>query len=194
MSLLAFDSSLQPVMLTHCSRLFFALWPDEQTKLKLIHLNQAIEPNGFKPVLPHNLHATLVFLGAVDAATEVLIKQSILDIYSKSIELKFDQLSYWSKPKVLCLTCSDIPVELKLLVIALNSAVASYGLPIEARPYVPHITLTRHAHYLPSIKFEPIVLRPQAFVLAESCSESDGVNYKIRQQWPISEDNKIKIT
>lgn len=180
--------------MTNCSRLFFALWPDEQTKLKLIHLNQAIEANSFKPVLPHNLHATLVFLGDVDAATEVLIKQKILDIYSKSFELMFDQVSYWSKPKVLCLKCSHIPLELELLVISLNSAVASYGLPIEAKPYVPHITLTRNAHYLPYIKFEPIVLRPQAFVLAESCSESEGVNYKIRQQWPISEDNKIKAT
>lgn len=194
MSLLAFDSSLQPVKLAHCSRLFFALWPDEQAKLKLIRLNQAIESNGFKPVLPHNLHATMLFIGNVDTDTEVLIKQTTLGISPKPFELKFDQLSYWSKPKVICLTCSHIPVELKLLVIALNSAVASYGLPIEARPYVPHITLTRHAHYLPSIKFEPIVLRPQAFMLAESCSESDGVNYKIRQQWPISEDNKIKAT
>ena len=194
MSLLAFDSSLQPLKVTICSRLFFALWPDKQTRLHLVRLNRVIEAKGFKPVLPHNLHATLVFLGAVDTDTEVLIKQTTLEISTKPFELKFDQLSYWSKPKVLCLTCSHIPLEVDGLIVALNRRVASYGLPIEARPYVPHITLTRHAHYLPDIKFEPIVLRAQAFVLAESCSESEGVNYKIRQQWLISEDNKIKAT
>lgn len=189
MSLLDYDSSFNPVKVTKCSRLFFALWPDEQAKLKLVRLNQSLETLGFKPVLPHNLHVTLVFLGAVDAATEFLITHSIMDIYPKPFELKFDQLSFWSKPKVLCLTCSQMPIEVESLVVALNSAVASYGLKIEARPYAPHITLARHAHYLPDIKFEPIVLRPQVFVLAESCSEPEGVNYKIRQQWQISQDN-----
>ena len=189
MSLLEYDSSLNPVKVTTCSRLFFALWPDEQTKIKLVRLNQSIEAFGFKSLLPQNLHVTLVFLGVVDAVTELLIARSILDIYPKSFELKFDQLSFWSKPKVLCLTCSQMPIEIELLAVALTSAVASYGLPIEARPYAPHITLARHAHNLPDIKFEPIVLRPLAFVLAESCGESEGVNYKVRQQWPISQDN-----
>jgi 2'-5' RNA ligase len=175
--------------MTTSSRLFFALWPDEQTQLKLIRLNQSLDALGFKLVMPHNLHATLVFLGTVDAGTELLITHSILDIYPKPFELKFDQLSFWSKPKILCLTCSQMPVEIESLVAALDSLVASFGLQIEARPYAPHITLARHAHNLPDIKFKPIVFRPQAFVLAESCSESEGVNYKIRQQWPISQDN-----
>jgi len=166
-----------------------ALWPDEQTRLHLVRLNRVIEAKGFKPVLPYNLHVTLVFLGAVDTDTEVLIKQTTLEISTKPFELKFDQLSFWSKPKVLCLTCSQMPVEIESLVAALDSLVASFGLQIEDRPYAPHITLARHAHNLPDIKFKPIVFRPQAFVLAESCSESEGVNYKIRQQWPISQDN-----
>jgi 2'-5' RNA ligase len=112
MSLLEYDSSLNPVKVTTCSRLFFALWPDEQTKIKLVRLNQSIEAFGFKSLLEHNLHVTLVFLGAVDAVTELLITRSILDIYPKSFELKFDQLSFWSKPKVLCLTCSQMPLRL----------------------------------------------------------------------------------
>jgi len=167
------------------SRLFFALWPDEQTRLNLVRLNQSIETKGFKPVQAHNLHATLVFLGSVDGASELLIKYSVREILAKPFVLTFDQLSYWSKPKILCLTCSHIPDEAGLLVTALNREVASCGLQTDTRPYLPHITLARHARYLPDIIIEPIVWRAEAFVLAESCSEPGGVNYKVKQHWPF---------
>ncbi|MFI3198602.1 MAG: RNA 2',3'-cyclic phosphodiesterase [Methylococcaceae bacterium] len=165
------------------SRLFFALWPDQQIRLNLVRLNQSIEAKGFKPVQPHNLHATLVFLGSVDAASELLIKYSVRDILAKPFVLMFDQLSYWNKPKILCLTCSHTSAEVALLVTALNREVISCGLQIDPRPYLPHITLARHAHYLPDITIEPIIWRAEAFVLAESCSEPSGVNYKVRQEW-----------
>ena len=72
-----------------------------------------------------------------------------------------------------------------MLVTALNTAVASCGLQTDSRPYKPHITLARHAKYLPDINFEPIVWRAELFCLVESCSESGGVSYKVRQQWPF---------
>lgn len=169
------------------SRLFFALWPDEQTRQKLVCLNQSLEAQGFKPVQSHNLHATLVFLGSVDAASELLIKHSVIAISAKTFVLTFDQLSYWSKPKVVCLTCSHMPADIEKLVAALNGEVASCGLPTEPRPYLPHITLARHARYLPDISVEPIVWPAEAFCLVESCSEPGGVNYKVRQQWPFSQ-------
>jgi 2'-5' RNA ligase len=168
------------------SRLFFALWPDEQTRINLVRLNQSIEAKGFKPVQAHNLHATLVFLGFVDAASELLLKYSVREILAKPFVLTFDQLSYWSKPKILCLTCSHTPDEAGLLVTALSSEVSSCGLQTDTRPYLPHITLARHAQYLPDINIEPIVWRAEAFVLVESCSEPGGVNYKVKQQWPFT--------
>jgi RNA 2',3'-cyclic 3'-phosphodiesterase len=170
---------------TDSSRLFFALWPDDQTRQKLVRLNQAIEAKGFRPVQPHNVHVTLVFLGHVDAASELLIKHSATGISAKPFVLTFDQLSFWSSPKVLCLTSSHTPDELEKLVAALNREAASCSLQTDTRPYQPHITLARHAQYLPNISFEPIVWRAESFCLVESCSEPDGVNYKVRQQWPL---------
>ena len=134
---------------------------------------------------PQNVHVTLVFLGNVDAASELLIKHSVTGISAKPFVLTFDQLSYWSRPKILCLTCSQLVDEVEMLVAALNREVASCGLQTDTRPYQPHITLARHAQYLPDIKFEPIVWRAESFCLVESCSEPDGVCYKVRQQWPF---------
>ena len=134
---------------------------------------------------PQNLHVTLVFLGRVDAAAESLIKRSVTNISANPFILTFDQLSFWSTPKVLCLTCSQIAEEVELLVAGLNREVASCGLQPETRPYIPHITLARHAHNLPDINFEPIVWRAGSFCLVESCSEPGGVFYKVRQEWPF---------
>jgi 2'-5' RNA ligase len=170
---------------TDSSRLFFALWPDDQTRQKQARLNKFIEVKGFRPVQPQNLHVTLVFLGHVDAASELLIKHSVIGISASPFVLTFDQLSYWSRPKVLCLTCSQLVDEVEMLVAALNMEVASFGLQTENRPYKPHITLARHAQYLPDINFEPIVWRAESFCLVESCSEQGGVSYKVRQQWPF---------
>ena len=74
-----------------------------------------------------------------------------------------------------------------MLVDALNKKVTSCGLHTDTRTYQPHITLARHAHFLPEISFEPIVWRAESFCLVESCSEPGGVNYIVRQQWPFIE-------
>jgi 2'-5' RNA ligase len=168
------------------SRLFFALWPDDQTRLELVRLSEAIEAKGFRPVHPKNIHVTLVFLGQVDATSELLIKHSVSAISAKPFDLTFDQLSCWIKPRVLCLTCSHTPDEVQLLVADLSKEAASCGLQLETRRYQPHITLARHARYLPNLNIEPVVWRAESFCLVESCSESGGVNYLVRQQWPFT--------
>ena len=150
-----------------------------------MRLNKSIETKGFRPVPPQNVHVTLVFLGCVDAASELLIKHNVTGISAKPFVLTFDRLSYWSRPRVLCLSCSQLVDEVEILVGALNREVANCGLQTDTRPYKPHITLARHAKYLPDIKFEPIVWRAESFCLVESCSEPGGVNYKVRQQWPF---------
>jgi RNA 2',3'-cyclic 3'-phosphodiesterase len=165
------------------SRLFFALWPDDQTRQKLVRLNKALEVKGFRPVQPHNVHVTLVFLGNVNAATEILIKSSVDAISAKPFVLTFDQLSYWSRPNVLCLTCSQWGNEVENLVAMLTMEVTRFGLQTDDRAYKPHITLARHAGYLPQINFDPIDWSAESFCLVESCSEPNGVCYKVKQTW-----------
>ncbi|MFA6163784.1 MAG: RNA 2',3'-cyclic phosphodiesterase [Methylobacter sp.] len=201
------------------SRLFFALWPDDNIRQELGRLSQAIQAAGLKSVNPQNLHVTLVFIGNVDSAVESLIKQSVADISVEPFVLTFDQLSYWSRPKVLCLTCKQDdyttatapgslpPMEVRsgdstprlgeaeqlprvahgavALAAALDAAVASCDIQTDKRPYLPHITLARHVRHLPDINFKPIVWRAESFCLVESCSEPDGVQYKVIQQWPL---------
>lgn len=167
-------------------RLFFALWPDDETRQALARLTRSIAAKELKWVQPHNFHATLVFLGHVGAETESLIKQLATDVDAQPFTLTFDSLSYWSKPKILCLTGRQpIPEAALMLASALESVAENCGLQTDSRPYTPHITLARHAWCLPDIEVEPIAWHAEAFCLIESCSEPDGVFYKVIQQWPF---------
>jgi 2'-5' RNA ligase len=168
------------------SRMFFALWPDDTTRQKLVRLCQSIQAKKFKWVLPQNFHVTLVFLGNIDTTAELLMKKSAAAISAEPFVVTFDRLIYWSKPKVLCLTSRQQPPgELGMLVEALGLAVESCGLQIDTKPYTPHITLARHCNAFAEQDYESVVWRAESFCLVESCSESSGVFYKVIQQWPF---------
>jgi len=169
--------------MANTSRLFFALWPDIETRQTLSGFSQGIATKDCTWVSPHNLHVTLVFLGAADA---LAIKQAVIGITAPPFVLTFDRLSYWQNPRILCLTCPQpAPNEALILTRALEAAAASCGLSTDTRPYTPHITLARHAGYLPETKIEPLIWRAESFCLVESCSEADGVRYQVIEQWPL---------
>jgi 2'-5' RNA ligase len=166
-------------------RLFFALWPDDETRQKLAQFSQAIQPNAFKPVPPHNFHVTLVFIGNVNKADELVIKQRAASISSEPFVIVFDQLSYWNKPKVISLTSQHPPDPLMILSESLNRAVTSCGLETDSKPYNPHITLVRHVSTFIERDCDPFVWRANSFCLVESCSEIDGVRYTVKEEWPL---------
>ncbi len=173
--------------MTNRSRLFFALWPDDKTREAISHLRLSLNTNGFKWVKPNNFHITLVFLGSVDNNTAQLIKQSIANISVQPFTLYFNQLAYWRKPKILCLTCQQPTEIVKITNLAtdIKKIAATFDLNTDTQPFTPHITLARDAFFLPEIHFEPIIWSADSFCLIESCAEPDGVCYKVIQQWAL---------
>lgn len=168
------------------SRLFFALWPDDETRQKLVRLSRSLQAEKFKRVPPYNYHATLVFLGTVFEDVELLIKQHVSNISAESFEITFDHLSYWNKPKVLCLTSSQQPAQQAfILTQALDDAVSNCGIQTDRKPYNPHVTLARHGFAFVERDCDPIVWQADSFCLVESCSSNDGVVYKVKEQWPF---------
>jgi 2'-5' RNA ligase len=166
-------------------KLFFALWPDDETRQKLVQLQQTINAKRVRWVSGQNLHTTLVFLGNVDEATETAIKQSVAGISSEPFTLTFDRLSFWRRPRILCLTCQQFGQEVVALAEALDKAAADCGVRTDTRPYTPHITLARQARAIEQ-DFTPIIWRASSFCLMQSCSEPEGVYYKVLQQWPFT--------
>ncbi|MGZ8189111.1 MAG: RNA 2',3'-cyclic phosphodiesterase [Methylosarcina sp.] len=164
-------------------RLFFALWPDENTRQACAGLAKTLSRSGGKPVLPENLHVTLVFLGGIDAETEAAVTEAASAIAVPKVAITFDRVDYWRKPRILCLTGRTEDGELKNLVAELNAASRTLGIEVDRRPYTPHVTLIRKAREPKEITFEPILWRAESFCLVESHTLPEGVEYRVIQEW-----------
>lgn len=165
-------------------RLFFALWPDDKTRAEIHALNQSIEQPGRK-LVPENLHITLVFLGNVDEAIAEAVQRDAARIKGSPIRLQFDELDYWKRPRVLCLTCHRQPKNLYALVNALTRMVEAHPVRLDKRHYRAHITLARKAQARPSTIFLPISVYADHFALVESISTELGVRYEVLETWPL---------
>ncbi len=164
-------------------RLFFALWPDDETRKRIDRFNQSIKSGGLKKVKRNNLHVTLVFLGNVDAELEVMIRRRVENIRVNPFVLHFNRLDFWRKPQILCLSTQQQDSQLLMLVNALKNTVEQCGIKTEERCYQPHITLARKAHKRIDIDVLSMEWQAQSFCLVESCSTMEGVHYQVLQHW-----------
>jgi 2'-5' RNA ligase len=165
-------------------RLFFALWPDPETRAKCGAISAALQSFG-RPVQTDNLHVTLVFLGSVDEAIEMKLADAASAVTFAKISIRFDALNYWRRPRIICLCGKPEDSAAARLVEQLNTLAAALEIPTDDRPYQAHITLLRKANKLPPLAFEPIIWQSDAFCLVESCSTPEGVAYRVLKTWQI---------
>jgi 2'-5' RNA ligase len=165
------------------SRLFFALWPDDETRQNILHIQQAVTMTVFKPVPAQNFHVTLVFLGSVSKTLESTLKAHTTSIQSEPFNLVFDQLQFWPKARVLCLTSQQPHSLIVDLATAISNAASICGLKTDSRPYRPHVTLARHGQAFNRQSCPALTWRAQAFCLVESCSTFEGVRYQVLEKW-----------
>jgi len=167
-------------------RLFFGLSPDEQTLRQCSAIKKIVSAQGYSVVPNANLHITLLFLGAIGAEQEAKLLEKAENIAFPSLALSFDQLSYWPKPQVLCLTASRNDGALQDLVAQLTTIAESLDIAVESRPYQAHVTLTRKAKRPVALAIEPVVWRAERFCLFESVSTDNGVTYPKIRCWDRS--------
>jgi len=167
-------------------RLFFALWPDDESRQKIDELNQQISLPDIRKLIPENLHITLLFLGNVDDHIAEAVQQRAASVISPPVSLCFDALDFWPRPRVLCLTCQKQAKPVYQLVNALTEIVSEYPVRLDARPYRAHITLARKARQRVQMDFSPVLITADSFVLVESKSTEKGVRYTVIDRWPLT--------
>ena len=166
-------------------RLFFALWPDDATRQKIIEFDDQLTDPRLKKVRTKNLHVTLVFLGNIESEQEENIIKASNDIFVPAINMQFDQLTFWQQKRgILSLTSSDQPQRLIDLVKQLQDVVLEQGVELENRPYTAHITLARNLKSQPELDVNPpIQWHSESFVLVHSVSTDHGVDYQVINRW-----------
>ncbi len=166
-------------------RLFFALWPDEPTRVKIDRLNESLVCNRLKKSRSDNLHVTLAFMGNVDSLTEHTIRKHMSQITAEPIMIVFERLTSWSNAGILCLTSSKQPHQLIDLVEQLKVVIGEQGVELDSRPYTAHVTLARKARPNPTVILDPICWQAINFALVESVSTAEGVDYQVLESWPL---------
>lgn len=126
------------------ARLFLALWPGPATRAAIAGAaDRAAWPAGVARVAPAQLHLTLHFIGPV-AAERVDSLVPRLEVPMRRFELRLAHAESW--PRGLAVLCADgQPAELAALHARLADTLRRDGLPVESRPFRPHVTIARRA-------------------------------------------------
>lgn len=175
-------------------RVFFALWPDDETTAHLSALAQELTARGGGRVMhPSVLHVTLAFVGSITAAQVATLEQLAAGIHAKAFDLSLDRLGFWPQQGILWVGCRQAPPALRTLAEPLIERLGAAGFAIDRRPgagYLPHITLARRARCaaLPRLA-APLRWRVADFSLVESRLDSGAARYTTLASFPLDEED-----
>ena len=182
----------------HALRLFFALWPGDRHRAALAAaVAPALAQVSGQPVPPGNLHVTLVFLGSVPGSALARVIEVGGQGPWPTVELTFERLEFWAKPKVLVAMASPIPAAGQAVVERLWAGLEPLGFAREARPWRPHLTLARRIRRPPPDNFVLAPLESAGdeprwrLALVESSAHPDGTRYRPLADWPLEGDGHL---
>jgi 2'-5' RNA ligase len=168
-------------------RLFFALWPHDEVRVKVTKLRQSLHHLRGKPVAEDNLHITLVFIGAIDSRMRVCLETRAGEVEGKAFELRLLRLGHFPRPKVIWLGPDQTPESARSLVDTLNARLQVCGLRPERRAFSAHMTLFRKAGPADlTLIGDPIQWKVDSFFLVESQTRPEGVQYRLVRQFPLT--------
>jgi 2'-5' RNA ligase len=177
---------------TPASRLFFALWPDDETRRRLAAVQQALAPRlaGLRWIPPGRLHLTLHFLGCMPPERLARSRQLARELRGEGFRLELDRLGCFERARVLWLGPSRQPQALEMLQANLGERLAEVGYRAGFDRYRPHVTLARKLRSLPGGLTLPDGALPvawpvDAFVLIESVDTPAGVDYRVLERYPL---------
>ncbi|MCQ4322855.1 RNA 2',3'-cyclic phosphodiesterase [Stutzerimonas stutzeri] len=165
-------------------RLFFALACPSGLAEAVCNWRDSQEIEG-RPVAQANLHLTLAFLGNQPAASLGGLQPLAAKVRVDTFALRLDQLRMIGKDFA-CLMPSQSPPPLNQLVEQLRAGLATHGVTLDARPFLPHVTLSRQVHALPDIQPPAFHWPVRHFGLYCSENTSSGIHYSELASWPLT--------
>lgn len=157
--------------------LFYALWPDDQTRTELAKLQARIHG---RLTRPQNLHLTLAFLGPQPEALLPVLRSILAHLDAEPMDLEIDRLGYFSKNRIAWAGMHTTPPALSHLQKVLVQELTRKGIACEAsKVYRPHITLARRADAPSDLPYTPFRWRAEHIVLAQSPLPDDQPFYRV---------------
>lgn len=165
-------------------RYFLAVWPDDTVRARLARWSEAIPAGSAARRVPaDNLHITLVFLGALEPPGLDAVRTVAADTPWSGASLTLDRIGYWKRARIIWAGSREGSEALSALTETLRDRLRRLGFRVEARPFVPHVTLYRKAGRRPRWRPEVIDWRIERFCLVRSTLSSTGPRYEIVERW-----------
>jgi RNA 2',3'-cyclic 3'-phosphodiesterase len=164
-------------------RLFIAIDLPDKTKEQLCRLRADIP--GARWVPTDQLHLTLAFLGDVEMEKMNRLMGKLIDIHIPAFDLRIGDFGCFpnrKRPRVAWIGIRPEPL-LMSLAEQVRKVLLLSEIPLEERPFSPHITLARikqpvggdcNAFLARTLKQEPALISVREFILFESRLSSRG--------------------
>ena len=151
-------------------RLFFALWPPQELRTRIVRATRAeVRGTGGKPTPSENLHITLHFAGSTPETHIAPLIERAMDLQPEPFELTLDHYGYWQRSRTLWMGVRETPPAMMELARDLARIARELGLPRQRRALLPHMTLARKVNRLtPKDPPPPITWTVDDFVLVDS--------------------------
>jgi RNA 2',3'-cyclic 3'-phosphodiesterase len=179
-------------------RVFFALWPDEDLRVRIACAAAALHlPGHARRVPPKNFHLTLAFLGEVSVAKLAVLLEIGRDQRAARCTLNFETFDYWPEPKVVVALASETPPALIGLSTGLHQDSALHDVAhirgrSRAPPGVPlraHVTLARKVTQAPVLQaMSPLTWSADSFSLVRSDTSGLHSVYTVVDTWPLLDE------
>ncbi len=165
-------------------RVFFALWPDADTRARLARATKdAVSRSGGRPIAKDRFHVTVAFLGNLTPAG-LEIASAVPPISVGAFALVLDTVGVFAASRTLWLGARSVPPALSELESRLWEALTPKGFIREERIYLPHVTLARRARPVEA-QIDPVEWPVDELALVESLPMGRNVHYEPLRSWPL---------
>ena len=168
------------------ARLFFALWPGEETARELAIVARSLaEIAEGKPTPLAKIHLTLVFLGDVDDDRAQAAQRAAARVRGRRFSFALDVVGSFKRAGVAWAGASAPIAPLERLQASLADHLAAAGFAKEERAIAAHVTLARRiAKRVPRAPMPP--LRWDANEITLVRTEPGSGSYTILESWPLA--------
>lgn len=170
-------------------RVFFALWPTSGERTALAAWQPPLRRLcGGRAMRADTLHATLAFLGDVEAQRLEALKLAAQEVEGKGFTLRLDSARYWGHNHIVYAAPSVVPARLMSLVELLEQRLDAHRFRFDRRAYKPHVTLLRHAGWndRPLPEMRAAAWKVRDFVLVQSLRDERGAYYEVLARFPLA--------
>jgi 2'-5' RNA ligase len=171
-------------------RLFFALWPDADTRERVANAAAALRLTDGRPVPPHNYHLTLAFIGEVTGSQVAVLRQIGRGQRAPGCTITIDAYEYWPEPRVVAAVAREPPTALVDLWMRLRQDLVLRQAALNLNRLQPspraHVTLARKVAQAPVLQaMSPLEWSARSFSLVRSDKRGAHTVYTVVDTWPL---------